>query len=104
MEQVIFEQFKKGDEVYFVSEMGEKITHLQGALLEDITLETRKINLLNNKGDQVSVGSKENPEWNIIEAFEGFGLLFLKLDSDKVVYVVVSKDEDNIMLEPDLNI
>ena len=97
-----FEKFRQGDEVYFVSEMAVTISHLRGALLEDITTDTKEIWLLNGDGEKISVGSKIDPEWSLVEGFDGFGLLFLKKDSERVVYVVVSKDEDNIMLEPDL--
>lgn len=104
MHQESFEHFKKGDEVYFVSEMAEKITHLEGTLLEDITTDSRVINLVNTEGQKICVGSGEKPEWNHVEAFQGFGLLFLKQDSDRVVYVVVSADENNVMLEPLLDV
>jgi hypothetical protein len=101
MSQDLFERFQKGEEVYFVSEQAEKLTHLQGTLLEDVTSETRVIRLLNADGEEVLVDSSSSPEWNVVEAVDGFGLLFLKLDSDRVVYLVVAAGEDNVMLEPD---
>lgn len=103
MSQMSFKQFEKGDEVYFVSETAEKLEHLQGTLLEDITPETREIRLLNPEGKEIAVGSNHVPEWQQIEEFEGFGLLFLKEDADRVIYVVVSKDEDDVMFEPELD-
>ncbi len=101
MNQDLFERFQKGEEVYFVSEQAEKLVHLQGTLLEDVTSETRVIRLLNSDGEEVSVDSSSSPEWNVVEAFDGYGLLFLKLDSDRVVYLVVAAGEDNVLLEPD---
>lgn len=102
MGNVSFKHFEKGDRVYFVSELAQKLAHLQGTLMADVTPDTREIRLLNDDGDEIRVGSRISPEWSMIEAVEGFGLLFLKMDAERVVYVVVSENEDGVMLEPDL--
>lgn len=103
MEQDLFKRFEKGHEVYLVDESGEKLAHLQGVLQVDITAETKEIVLLNPDGEQITVGSEANPEWDYVEAFEGFDLLFVKEDIGRVKYIIVSKEEDGILLEPNLD-
>jgi len=93
--------FEKGDRVYFVSDIAEMLVHFQGTLLENVTLKSKEIILLGDDGEEIKVGSRDNPEWNLVEAVEDLGLLFLKQDSDQVVYVVVSEGEDSVELETD---
>lgn len=97
-------QFRRGEKVYFISDMAEKLSHLQGELLEDVMPDTRVIRILNDQGAEVAIRSDDYPQWNHLENVEGTGLLFLKQGVDQVVYIIVSQEQNSLVIEPDIDL